>query len=174
MASLGHVLLGMAAGRAYLPRLSPRASLIKAMVGFSALSMLPDLDVIAFAFGIPYEAALGHRGWTHSFVFALLGAGVAAALAAPLKQPRLRLAAFTFGVLASHCLLDTLTTGGLGAALFWPFSDARFFAPLRPIPVAPIGLYMFSMRGLLVMCVELVMFLPFLIYATAPRKQPVS
>ena len=42
-------------------------------------------------------------------------------------------------VVASHGLLDALTDGGLGAALLWPFSDERFFAPWRPLPVAPIG-----------------------------------
>jgi membrane-bound metal-dependent hydrolase YbcI (DUF457 family) len=39
---------------------------------------------------------------------------------------------------ASHGLLDALTNGGLGVALLWPLSDARFFAPLRPIQVAPL------------------------------------
>jgi inner membrane protein len=39
--------------------------------------MLPDIDVIAFSFGIPYEAMFGHRGFTHSFFFAAL-VGVAA------------------------------------------------------------------------------------------------
>ena len=43
-------------------------------------------------------------------------------------------------LLASHALLDTLTDGGLGAALLWPFNFTRYFAPWRPIPVAPIGL----------------------------------
>ena len=35
-------------------------------------SILPDADVMAFSFGIPYEHILGHRGFTHSIVFALL------------------------------------------------------------------------------------------------------
>jgi inner membrane protein len=29
------------------------------------LTLMPDFDVIAFAFGIPYEHMLGHRGFTH-------------------------------------------------------------------------------------------------------------
>ena len=33
-------------------------------------AMLPDIDVIAFSLGIPYEAMFGHRGFTHSFFFA--------------------------------------------------------------------------------------------------------
>jgi len=39
--------------------------------------MLPDGDVIAFSFGIPYEDMFGHRGFTHSLFFAVV-VGVAA------------------------------------------------------------------------------------------------
>jgi inner membrane protein len=37
-------------------------------------TILPDLDVVAFNFGIAYEHHLGHRGFTHSILFALLWA----------------------------------------------------------------------------------------------------
>ena len=47
--------------------------------------------------------------------------------------------AITALVVLSHPLLDALTTGGLGVALWWPWSDVRIFAPLRLIPVSPIG-----------------------------------
>src|SRR4051794_23674241 len=33
-------------------------------------SVLPDLDVVGFNFGIQYADLLGHRGLTHSLVFA--------------------------------------------------------------------------------------------------------
>ena len=62
-------------------------------------------------------------------------------------------------VLASHGLLDTMTDGGLGAALLWPFSLTRYFAPWRPIPVAPIGLDFFTLDGAMVALTELVLFL---------------
>jgi hypothetical protein len=65
-------------------------------------------------------------------------------------------------VLASHALLDTLTNGGLGCALLWPFDLTRYFAPWNPIPVAPIGLYFFSPYGLTVATVELLLFAPLL------------
>src|SRR5215207_7843556 len=42
-------------------------------------AVLPDADVLAFAFGVPYGSMFGHRGFTHSLVFAaLLGVAVAA------------------------------------------------------------------------------------------------
>src|SRR4029077_6028824 len=70
--------------------------------------------------------------------------------------------------LLSHGLLDTMTDGGQGVALFWPWTTARYFAPWRPIPVAPIGKGMFSERGLHVTEVEFVLFLPFLVCAFWP------
>ena len=41
-------------------------------------SALPDLDVIGFRFGIHYGDFWGHRGFTHSLVFAALLASVVA------------------------------------------------------------------------------------------------
>lgn len=35
-------------------------------------SILPDADVIGFKFGITYESFWGHRGFSHSLLFALL------------------------------------------------------------------------------------------------------
>lgn len=107
--------------------------------------MLPDADVIGFRFGIDYADEWGHRGATHSIVFAAFCAG---ALALVWKEAR-NLWAFAFLTLAmaSHGLLDTLTNGGLGAALWWPFDNIRVFAPETPVRVSPIGRNFFSMRG---------------------------
>ena len=69
----------------------------------------------------------------------------------------------------SHALLDTLTNGGLGCALLWPFCDARFFAPWRPLPVAPIGRAFLSTRGLRVAVAEIVILSPVLAYVLWPR-----
>jgi inner membrane protein len=77
----------------------------------------------------------------------------------------------TLVAVGSHGLLDAMTTGGLGAALLWPLDDTRYFLPLRPIPVAPIGAGMLSRRGLYVVAVELLLFLPFWAYALWPRRR---
>jgi inner membrane protein len=74
-------------------------------------------------------------------------------------------------VVASHGLLDALTDGGLGAALLWPFSDERFFAPWRPLPVAPIGSRFWSAGGLAVAATELAWFLPLLVWTCWPRRR---
>jgi inner membrane protein len=73
-------------------------------------------------------------------------------------------------VLASHGLLDTLTDGGLGVALLWPFTTRRWFAPWRPLPVAPIGARLFAPVGLHVLLVELVCFAPLFAWALWPRR----
>ena len=104
-------------------------------------AVLPDADVIGFRFGISYADAFGHRGFSHSFVFALLmgciGFGVS-----PLFLRGSRLMGFTVGFLAvsSHILLDAMTNGGLGVAALWPFDQTRYFCDWRPIRVSPFGL----------------------------------
>jgi inner membrane protein len=138
------------------------------MVFWSGLSLLPDVDVIGFAHGIQYGDAWGHRGATHSFVFSV-AVGIVVGLAAPwFRRPAVRTAVLASLVLASHALLDTMTDGGLGCALFWPFDLTRYFAPWRPIPVAPIGLAFFSGGGLVALT-ELALFGPALVFALRPR-----
>lgn len=69
-----------------------------------------------------------------------------------------RVAAFWFVALctASHGVLDMFTNGGMGAALWWPWSDARVFAPWQVIEVSPLSLRrVFSARGWAVLQSEL-------------------
>jgi inner membrane protein len=168
MASIGHVAVGMAAARAYSGE--ERASL-GSMAAWSALSMLPDADVIAFAFGIAYEDPWGHRGASHSLLVAAALGSVAAAAAPDLRLPRIRTWLLATTVLASHGLLDTLTDGGLGCALLWPFDLTRYFAPWRPIPVSPIGLGFLSPYGAVVAATELILFAPLLFMALRRRRR---
>jgi len=54
----------------------------------------------------------------------------------------------TFVAVVSHPLLDMLTSGGLGVALYWPYSNERVFFDVRPIAVSPIGIAnFFTVRG---------------------------
>ena len=127
------------------------------LLAFGVLAaILPDLDILAFKFGLAYASSFGHRGASHSLLFALL-LGFLALLGAPVLRSS-RCAAFVFVSLcaASHPLLDMLTNGGLGVALFWPWSGQRFFAHWQVIEVSPISLRrFFSARGLAVMFSEL-------------------
>lgn len=64
-------------------------------------------------------------------------------------------ATFVFICAASHPLLDAMTSGGLGVALAWPWSEQRFFASWRPIRVSPFAPQFFSARGIATLLSEL-------------------
>ncbi len=171
MASLGHIAMGMAVARFESNRPAPLLqSLFASMVLWSGLSLLPDADVIGFRLGVAYGDEWGHRGASHSIVFALGVALAFAAVARLSERPFPRTLALAAVVVGSHGLLDTLTDGGLGAELLWPFSSERFFAPVAPLPVAPIGRGILSSRGLYVIGIELLWFAPLLAYALRPRQ----
>ena len=173
MASIGHVAIGLAAARSYAGDHESSRTLALRMTTWSLLSLLPDADVIGFRFGVRYADVYGHRGATHSYVFCLSLAVLLAFCAAPFGARVLRLGLYLAVVLVSHPLLDALTDGGLGCALYWPFEQQRHFAPWRPIPVAPIGAAFFSERGMRVALIELAQFLPMFAYALWPRhKRP--
>ena len=174
MASLGHVAVGIAAARLFARAPGAPPFSARSAVAWSARSLLPDADVIAFGLGIPYGAPFGHRGASHSLVAALALALVTAALARRLRLPTVRSAAFVAVVVGSHGVLDAMTDGGKGIALLWPFTTERFFFPWRPIPVAPIGAGMLSARGLEVLMTELVYFSPLLLWALWPRRRRVA
>jgi len=177
VASLGHLAIGMCAGRAFAndARETPQASVNPApvMAIFAGLALLPDLDYVAVSLGLPDQGPLGHRGAAHSLVLPLLAAGVAFLVARRLRLPAWRLALAVGLVVTSHAVLDAMTGGGSrGVPLFWPFCFYRFEAPWRPIPNAPCGLAYLSREGLAVAATELVQFSPFLLYALRPRVVP--
>jgi len=120
----------------------------------------PDADVLAFTLGIPYSHMFGHRGITHSLCFAALAALVIVKLTfggIAWQRRRIALVVFFFIVIASHGVLDAMTSGGLGIAFFAPFSGRRYFFPWRPILVSPIGVQrFFSPRGMAVLASEIV------------------
>lgn len=124
-----------------------------------ACAVLPDADVLwhePFA----HDCLHGHRGFTHSLVFAVVVGIAVASLAfrdAPLwsKLHVGRLRYLTFATL-SHGVLDMLTNGGAGVAFLWPFSRQRNFLPWRPIEVSPLSVRaFFTERGLEVLASEL-------------------
>jgi inner membrane protein len=107
------------------------------------LSMAPDLDVIAFRLGIPYEDPLGHRGFTHSLAAALLVAVTLTPLAPALRATHVATFVFLFLSMASHGVLDAFTRQGLGVAFFWPLEDTRYFFPLHPVESSPVSIKRF-------------------------------
>jgi inner membrane protein len=114
----------------------PRRLLLTGVLG----SILPDVDILAFRFGIPYEHVLGHRGFTHSLFAAAVVALLGACACRMLRTTFTKAFIFLLVATASHGILDAFTNGGLGIAFFWPWSANRYFAPFRPITVSPIGI----------------------------------
>ena len=104
----------------------------------AACAVIPDLDVIGIKFGVGSHPLLGHRGLTHSIVFAaVLGVLLTYTLFRNSLTPSWVVFLFVFFSTLSHPLLDMLTNGGRGVALFAPFSNTRYFFPWRPIEVSP-------------------------------------
>jgi len=124
-----------------------------------ACSVIPDVDVVGFRFGIHYADFWGHRGFTHSLVFA--GILATAVMLVAFRQAisgwsRFALWTYFFLVTVSHGLLDAMTDGGLGVAFFSPFKNTRYFLPWRPIRVSPIGVSrFFTHNGLAVIQSEI-------------------
>lgn len=133
-------------------------------------SVLPDVDVIGFRFGIRYGDFWGHRGFTHSLFVAILIATAVVILGfrrGAQNMSPIKLWTYLFLAAASHGFLDAMTDGGLGVAFFSPFHNQRYFSPWRPIRVSPIGMgRFFSERGLAVLRSELLwIWTPFAILA---------
>lgn len=134
-----HAFVGATLGQVGPPTV-PRWRLATAL---AVLSVFPDLDVIGFRFHIPYSHWLGHRGLSHSLIFAV----VVALIVARIEFRQLKLSSThgwaVFGLcviaIASHGVLDALTDGGLGIGFFLPFDSGRYFFPIRPLEVSPIG-----------------------------------
>ena len=166
--AFSHAVAGLAVGTAFWrPGAPPRFWVLGAVV-----AALPDVDAIAFRFGIAYGDMLGHRGLTHSLVFAAALSAAVVALAFPSGAAavgRWQLWLYFFLATASHGVLDAFTNGGLGVAFFAPFDDARYFFPARPIEVSPISVRaFFTARGARVMASELVwIWAPSIVFAAA-------
>ncbi|OUR92643.1 hypothetical protein A9Q87_06270 [Flavobacteriales bacterium 34_180_T64] len=119
-----------------------RVSSEKVSKGLVVLAMisaiLPDIDVLAFKFGIPYEHMFGHRGFTHSILFAVVWAIGLSLLFG--KKTKLLYAIVLFLSTISHGILDAMTSGGRGVGFFIPFVNERYFFSFRGIKVSPIGI----------------------------------
>jgi membrane-bound metal-dependent hydrolase YbcI (DUF457 family) len=112
---LSHSIAALAIGKIFgVQRMPARFWILAALC-----SVLPDFDVISFAFGISYGDMLGHRGLTHSLAFALvLGFAVAWFISSTTPTRRRAwplMVIIFFAVTASHGLLDAMTNGGLGS-----------------------------------------------------------
>ena len=150
MASVfGHAIVGATLAKT----LDDQNSRLLLLLAISS-AILPDLDVLAFNFGIPYAHPLGHRGFTHSIAFALVWAFILMILFG--KRQKLIWFLVIFMSTLSHGILDAMTSGGEGVGFLIPFNSERYFFPFREIIVSPLGIErFFSDWGLRVIYSEL-------------------
>jgi len=147
---LTHAFVAGSAGALAPPKSLPRWAVVAGVV----CSVLPDIDTMGHAVGVRYGSEFGHRGFTHSILFALVAGAIAAAVVTR-ANGRWRwspvLWAYLLFCIGSHGFLDAMTNAGTGVALLMPFSDQRFFLPWRPIQVAPLSVSRFiGMKGVAV------------------------
>jgi inner membrane protein len=164
-----HAVASIALGRAYTARPLP----FRFWLFSSICAVAPDIDVLANRFGYDHTTLFGHRGITHSFLFAVVLSGLVVLIF--FRKPgivgmsRLALFGIFFAATASHSILDAMVDGTLGVAFFVPFSTGRFFLPWRPIVSSPIGMAFFSSAGAATLLNELVwVWLPSMIVIVTP------
>lgn len=119
-------------------------------------SALPDIDVVGFGFGVRYGDLWGHRGMTHSVLFALAVGIAVGSWFGSSWTARIMQSVLFFFITISHGVFDAMTNGGLGIAFFSPFDQKRYFLPWRPILVSPIGVGFLSRRGVSVLQSEFI------------------
>lgn len=122
MDPITHVLLGASLGYAAFGKKLGRTA--AACAGLTAF--VPDADVFIRSATDPLIAIEYHRGFTHSLLFAPIGAAIVAGVW--ILRRRWRPQALTIWLCCllaylSHCLLDAATS--YGTQLLWPFSNAR-------------------------------------------------
>ncbi len=124
MDSFTHIVVGVCIGEAMLEKKIGKKAILWGLLAHS----LPDVDFLASLWMSPTEAMLAHRGFTHSFLFAILVIPFLSLLASSLHKCHsvswLSWHLF-FGVaIAAHLFIDVFNNYGIG----WlePFSHHRF------------------------------------------------
>ncbi len=142
------------------------------------LATFPDIDVLSTA---AYGTILGHRGITHTLIFALwVGFLVASLTFKPFQANLWALTAVFFLATASHGFLDALTRGGEAIPFFWPATEVRY-GNWGPIPVADIAIELpnprrsRSIRSELVwICLPTVLIVVVLFAYRSRRRHPIT
>ena len=169
---IGHVISGYAVSNTFNKIKTKKVIIIGVLC-----SILPDIDILGFYLGVPYDSFWGHRGFTHSLFFAVIVSFLVVFLffLKEIKKNKkfslFYLLTFLLSILL-HDFLDAMTDGGLGIAFFLPFDDNRYFLPYQIIKVSPIGIKnFFSTMGLNVLLNEFIyIWIPSLIYLIFIKK----
>src|ERR1700722_19787609 len=72
--AFGHACAALTIGKVYSGKKLPVSFWVLSII----CAIIPDADVIGFKFGIAYGSTFGHRGFTHSILFAIIIGFIAA------------------------------------------------------------------------------------------------
>lgn len=124
MDSLTHVLIGAAVGELILGKKMGN----KAMFWGALASSIPDIDMIAYWFLNDFDAALIHRGFTHSILFCIIISPILGYLVyfnyRSLTSDYIGWTKLFLAGTLAHISLDYCTA--YGTEILWPFSHYRF------------------------------------------------
>jgi len=127
-----HAVVGIGIAQLYMP---PRRFWLYCTLA-AFLAVVPDLDSFSSA---AYGSMLGHRGFTHSLAFALWVGLFTASLTFRFLGANFWISSLMFfAAMASHGLLDAMTSGGANIPFFWPASD-QGYGNWGPIPLSDLG-----------------------------------
>jgi inner membrane protein len=132
--AFAHAAVVLARGAARVPEALERRLIIATV----ACACFADLDYASLLFEVRPNETFGHRGATHSLFVAIAFAAIVALVL--FRRQFLRVFAFLAVVAASHGILDAMTAGDLGVALFWPLTSARFHFPFALVASCPVGM----------------------------------
>ena len=127
-----HLLVGAVVSRMHTGAVPKRFWVLSVL-----LPVLPDIDVIGLFLGFSSEDLFGHRGITHSALFACIVGILAVTMffrkSGLTRKATLLLTAYFFLLTAWHGFLDALNDSRVGVAFWTPFENGRYLFPFNPI-----------------------------------------
>ncbi len=133
------------------------------------IAIIPDIDLLGYFFNIPINNIFGHRGFTHSLIFAFLLALAVSLIFWPefkIDKKRWLLIFLNFLLVAlMHPLLDSFTDRNYGVALLSPFSNHRYSLPWAPINDKALGFWNYYILGFMeILKIEAIIILVSVVY----------
>ena len=166
---VAHGIVGASIVALSLPNVSLKRDWKKLALG-AFLAICPDFDVIfPWILHLPW-----HRGFSHSIAFAVV---VMLLTSSTVSESRVKVAAVYGCAIASHGLLDAITTKtSKGVELFWPLSTYSFRLGLFEYPAFTVNLRYQSWADALINLfkmglIELVVFAPVLLLLLLLRRR---
>jgi membrane-bound metal-dependent hydrolase YbcI (DUF457 family) len=167
MATVGHLAVGAAIGRAFADPRERGIRLMGRLALAACAATAPDLDLALRLGGVDGgEGPAGHRGATHSIA---AGGFLAAALRLTGASRR---DALCYGLAwSSHGLTDLLSSRDQGVAVLWPMSSERLASDWSPVPNVLTASTIRAGQFLPSLARELALFLPVALIALWPPRR---